>query len=417
MPPVHLILMEARFFAVILAASFTSILPLRADPALVITLPNIADRVRSQNPDLAAARVRIKEAQGRLVQSGRLSNPDLDTSFEHNSRFREGRVEVGFSQRFPVTNRLGLEKRISQTALDASRAEVRNVERQLIADAKQAVINVLAIRQRRELLGAQSQLSKDFASSLSEVAGRGEGSPLDAGQARLEAASIAAEIRQLDASEASAVGGLKPLLGIPLNTPLVVSGSLPPLVIPGTAVDPSARPDYQMAKLEISAAGQNVELEKAKRLDDVEGGLFAAAERSEDAPEGYENEAIVGVRFKFALPLWNKNEGAIQEAEATRERKQKEAVALARNISLEAEAARAEMIEWSKVVTELGDTLIPLAEEQTAAAEKAFKEGQGEIQGLFRLREKRLQLASAKLDALREFHLAKARHEAALGQP
>ena len=45
-------------------------------------------------------------------------------------------------------------------------------------------------------------------------------------------------------------------------------------------------------------------------------GLFAAAERTEDVPEGYENEAIIGLRFKIALPFWNKNEGAIQEAEA-----------------------------------------------------------------------------------------------------
>jgi len=38
-----------------------------------------------------------------------------------------------------------------------------------------------------------------------------------------------------------------------------------------------------------------------------------------------------------------------------------------------------------------------------------------DIQTVFRSREKSLQLASTRLDALREFHLARVRHEAALG--
>ena len=132
---------------------------------------------------------------------------------------------------------------------------------------------------------------------------------------------------------------------------------------------------------------------------------------------GYGNEAIVGLRFKVALPFWNKNEGAIQEAEAKQQRKEMEAVALGRNIRLEAEAARTEMQEWAKMIGEINDTLLPLADEQAAFAETTFRNGQGEIQSVLRSREKRLQLAAARLDALREFHLARVRHQTALGKP
>jgi len=392
---------------------------LRAEPALVVTLSSVADRVRSQNPDLAAARLRIDEAVGRMKQSGRLTNPTLDTSFEHNSRFREGRLEVGFTQRFPVTNRLSLEKTVSVTELKASEAEVREVERILIAEARQTIIKVLAIRQRRELVSQQTTLSKEFSTFLSDAAGRGEGSPLDAGQAKLEAAALAVEMRQIDATEAATVGELKPLLGMLPSTQLNVSGVLPMPVIPkpdGNSY-PSRRPDLQAATLDAVAAAQNVDLEKSKKYDDLEGGIFAAGERSEDAPDGYDNEAIVGFRLKIPLPLWNKNEGAIEAAQATKVRKEKEAIALGRSIRLESATARAEMEEWSKLVVELNDVLLPLADEQFAAADKAFRSGQGEIQTVFRNREKRQQLAASKLDALREFHLARVRYEAALGKP
>ncbi len=392
-------------------------LPLRAEPAVIVSLASIGDRIRAQNPDLAAARLRIREALGRMNQAGRLSNPELEAGLDHNPRFNEGKFEIGLSQRFPVTNRLKLEKDVSLTELKSAEAEVREVERQLTGQAREAVVKVLATRQRRELLREQSGVSKEFADFLSEAAGKGEGSSLDAGQAKLEATSLAMEMRQLDASETAFVGELKPLLGMRPGESLSVGGTLPEPSLPPAAADPSRRPDFQVAKLEAFAAAQSVALEQARRYDDVEGGIFAGAERTEDAPEGFENEAIVGVRFKIALPFWNKNEGAIQEAEAKKIRKEKEAVALGRGIRLEAEAARAEMQEWAKMIGEINDTLLPLAAEQTKLAEDAYRNAQGEIQSVLRSREKRLQLAAARLDALREFHLARVRHETALAKP
>jgi outer membrane protein, heavy metal efflux system len=400
-----------------LLLSATLILPLRAEPAVVVSLVSIGDRIRAQNPNLAAARLRIQEALGRMNQSGRLANPQLQTALDQNSRSSEGRFEIGISQRFPLTDRLRLEKEVSLTGFKSSEAEVREVERQLIGQAREAVIKILATRQRRDLLHEQSTASKEFARVLLDSSKKGEVSAVDAGQAKLEAFSLSMEIRQLDAGETTLIGELKPLLGMRSGDALSVGGSFPLSILPNEPVDPSRRPDFQAAKLDAIAAGQNVVLEQARRHSDVEGGLFASAERMEDAPVGYRNDTMIGLRFNMALPFWNKNEGAIEEAEATKSRKEIEARALERGIRLKAEAARAEMQEWLKMIAEIEDTLLPLADEQATLAETAFRKGQGEIQSVFRSREKRLQLAAAKIDALREFHLARVRYETALGKP
>ena len=407
----------SKFYPLAALALATMALPLSAEPAVVVSLASIGNRIRAQNPDLAAARLRIQEALGRMNQSGRLTNPEFDTSLEHNSRFREGRIEVGFSQRFPVTDRLRLEKAVSATELKASESEVREIERLLVGQAREAVVKILASRQRRDLLRQQSTLSKEFSDFLAESAAKGVGSPLDAGQAKLESASLSTEIRQLEATEAALVGELKPLLGMRSGEAIQLGGNLPEPSLPAVGVDPSRRPDFQVAKLEALVAAQSVALEQARRYDDVEGGIFTGLERTEDAPEGYQNEAVVGLRFKMALPFWNKNEGNIQEAQARKIRKEKEAIALGRGIRLEAEAALAEMREWAKLIQEITDTLLPLAEEQYTLAETTYRNGQGEIQSVLRSREKRLQLAAARLDALREFHLARVRHETALAKP
>jgi cobalt-zinc-cadmium efflux system outer membrane protein len=180
-------------------------------------------------------------------------------------------------------------------------------------------------------------------------------------------------------------------------------------------VNPAQRPDFLAATLEVDAARQGIDLQQALRYDDVEAGLFAAAERTEDAPNGYDNEGIIGFRFRIPLPLWNKNEGAIEEAQATHERRTLEATALARQIRLEVESDRAQMLEWAKLIRELDETLLPLAAEQSKAADEAYAQSLTDIQTVFRSREKNLQLAATRLDALREFHLALIRHEAASG--
>ena len=397
------------------AASFLVVPALQARPSVVVTPDTIPKRVRAQNPDLAAARLRIAEALGRMKQSGRLDNPQLETSFQHNSNFREGAIEIGISQKFPVTDRLRREKSISLTELEAAELEVRQVEQKLVADANRAIIEVLAIRQRKDLLNRQSTLTAQLADSIKTAAEKGEGSMLDAGQARVEAMQASTESRTLDAKEAAALGELKPLLGIRQYEGLVVSGTLASPRLPGSGADPSRRADFQLSKIETDIAAQSIGLEKSKRREDFEGGAFFSAERTEDAPEGYENEAIVGLRLKIPLPFWNKNEGNIEAAEATHRRKQLETAALAETIRHEAGGALAEMAEWAKLIGEIDTALLPLANKQAADTETAWRNGQADFQTVLKSRAQRLQLEATRLDALRDFHLARARHQAALG--
>jgi cobalt-zinc-cadmium efflux system outer membrane protein len=384
---------------------------------LIVTFNNIPDRVRRQNPDLAAARFRIQEALGHMHQAGRRPNPEFEAGFEHNTEFREGLVEIGISQRFPVTDRLRMEKEISGTELKAAEAEVREVERRLVAEARKNLVDVLAIRQQRELRKALAAVSQSLADFTKDVAERGELSPIDAGQAKLEAARYSNEIRSLDAAEAAAVGLLKPLLGMQPSERLNVSGTLPPASLPPGVADPKRRPDYQAAELDAIAAGQNIVLEQARKYEDIEAGIFAGIERSEDAPEGYENEGILAVRVKIPLPLCDKNEGNVEAAKARHARKKSEAVALAHSIRHEASAAKAEMIEWNKLIRETTETLIPLAGEQAELAETAYRDGQGDLQSVLRAREQQLELTSSKVEALRNFHHARVRFEAAIAKP
>lgn len=401
---------------ILLGAVSLGFQPLQGEPGTVVTLATVGDRVRAQNPDLAAARLMIDEAVGRMKQAGRLENPDLEIEAGYNATSAERGLEIGISQKFPVTNRLKLEKDRGATAVMAAQTEIREVENKLIGDAREALVQVLAVRERKALLEQQTELSRELADFIDEVAKKGEASVIEAGQARLEASRFTTESRQLAAEEKRSIGNLKPLLGMAPGEILHVSGGLPGLRLPEGA-DQAKRPALEVAKLAVIVAEQDVAIEQTRRYGDLTAGFFAGAERVVDAPGAAEKEGIVGLRVTIPLPFWDKNEGNIEAAEAKAKRRRKEVFALRQGIRLEAEAARAEMLEWAKLASEIESELLPQAAEQTEIAEQAWRNGQSDLLTVLRSREQRLDLAAARLDALQNFQLARVRYQTALGNP
>lgn len=386
-----------------------------AEPVEILSYESIPSRIRHGNPTLAAARFRINEALGRMKQSGRLSNPSFDTGIDHNVRSAEGKIEFGLTQKFPVTNRLSLEKEITLAGVETAEQEVRDVERLLVAEARGEFVRVLSIRERKALLIKQKALSNELAEFISGAAERGEISSLDAARARLTVLTLTTQERRLQAEESQVLGRLKPIVGIAADAGVKLSGNAPPITIP--SADNVQRPDLDAARIDLRAAGTGIALEVARRRDDVEASVFAAGERSEDAPDGLENEGIIGFKLSIPLPFWNDNQGNIDAATAIRDRKKKEVEALQRDIRHESATAVSEMRQWGALISDLNDNLLPLAQQQTDLLEKAYLQGQGDLQSVLTSREQTLDLQASRLDAMREFQLARIRYQTSVGKP
>jgi outer membrane protein TolC len=75
------------------------------------------------------------------------------------------------------------------------------------------------------------------------------------------------------------------------------------------------------------------------------------------------------------------------------------------------------MKEWQKLVTQIRSELLPLADEQLQLAQQAHAQGQGDLAAIFLARSQKRQLHLNLIDATSSYHLARIRHQAALGQP
>jgi outer membrane protein, heavy metal efflux system len=383
-----------------------------------LTPVSASEYARRHNPALAAARFRIEEARGRLTQSGRLSNPELEFEFRHTPDFREGAFGISFMQKFPITNRLRLEKAISRAELAAAEAEVRDAERKLRATVEVAAIKIVALEQQRILRDKQLVNSREAAQATVKRAAVGEASTVDAAQFELEARQLETERLQLNVERATLVGELRPLLGLRVNDTLSMTGDLAvPDRLPSSRPNVADRPDVVAAHHAAEAAEQAVKLAIKNKWEDFGAGLIAEAERSEDEPEGLTNEAMVGFRFSLPLPFWNKNEGRIQESRAAAQRARKETEARVVEAQGEAIGARGEMAALASVIADMDDHLLPKARELETQLRQVYAAGQGTLTEVLRTTERRLTLESRRLDALRDYHLARVRYAAAVGKP
>ena len=386
--------------------------------SLTLGLDGIPAQVRSHNPSLAAARYRIAEARGRLNGSGRLTNPELTTGYHDNTESSENSFEISLSQSFPLTDRLRLEKQVSRAHLAVAENEILDVERRLIAEALHDAIEYIGKRDAIALRHRQEKIATDLADFIDASVKRGEGSALDAGQSRLEATQVELEIHHLSHDTEALLGELRILLGLTPSTELKITGALPPPQLPSVhPIDPSSRPDYQALLLAIKKAEREVALAHANRVEDVKVGVVGEFSREEDAPGGLEDESIIGIRVTIPLPLWNRNEGKIEEKEAARQRAQGEAAALENRITNEIATALDRMGDHIAILADIDNKLLPLARKQVELTDTAYRNGQSDLQTVLRARDQEVKLESERLDALREFHFARADYEAAKGMP
>lgn len=385
--------------------------------SLSLTLTNIGKAIRRFNPDLGVARIRVDEARARLLQAGLLRNPEVSTGFDHDPAFREIGGSIGFSQSFPLTARLRLEKDVSRIQIAVAKAEVGDVERQITGKARLVAVEYLALQQQKQLRVRQLQLATELADYLTTNARKGEGSSLDAAQAKLEANQLELEIRQFDTEARQLIGSLKPLIGLAPVDILSLTGSFAQALVPQmNDLDLKERNDYVAAQLSVIAAGREVKLEESKRWEDITAGLFASFSREEDAPNGLEAEQRIGFELSIPLPIWNKNRGAIKERSVRMKRLEMSVVALANRIRNEVMTAYDAMSDQSSLANEIQTRLMPDANQQVTKTTTAYRDGLVDLLTVLRARDQQLNLQAAHLGALRNFNLARVRYETALGK-
>ncbi len=271
------------------------------------------------NSDVLRAQKEIEAADGRILQAGRIPNPELGVAWSESPKVLKfsdaNERDISLSQQieFPTkrSNRIGV------ASLDKELAQL-NVERTkslVTASVKQSYYSLLFSERIIQGLEEQLKLLKDFQQLLTGRYQAGENNYLDVVRAKVEITRINNDIADARREGRVRQHQLNITIGRNSDEPFVLADSLSrtPWVFKQDSffealTKKSSR--LKIAQLSVNRQQQSLSLAKTSYLPDFEIGL--ANQRRAEVNN------LWGVEFKMSLPLWfwQEPKGQVQEATA-----------------------------------------------------------------------------------------------------
>jgi cobalt-zinc-cadmium efflux system outer membrane protein len=192
---------------------------------------------------------------------------------------------------------------------------------------------------------------------------------LDVNVARVELARARRDQLTAVSRREGVLGELRELLALPSQEPLRLEGSLRAEAVPGLEVLLAhliERADLQALGANLAQAEAESRLVRAARTPDLFGGVGFRREG---------NEPVTGVRLGFALPLFQRQTGAIAAASA-RISESKTALE-ARRIALEARlrASHAQYVTAVEAADAIASGAVPLVAENEQLTRESYQAG------------------------------------------
>jgi len=355
------------------------------------------------HPDLAAARARVEAARGRALQAGLFPNPELVARVEvapiRGGTADEAEVVAGISQRVPSGGRLGaavrveeLEGRRFEHEAEARTREVRAKVHAAFATALYAeeVVLLQADALRLAERGvAVTKARRDAGDALAEEVARAE---IEEVRSRLEH-ERARSLRKV------AFLGLASAMGSPEADVESLEGSLETALETPALEDLVVRLDgtpwAAAAEAEVAAERARAELARAERVPDVRLDLFY---RRQQATETDAFDAGLGV----AIPLFDRNQGRIREAEAGSQVASARARAVRHDLLVRMREAHEKLSRALAQARRIREEILPRAETVLKGAEVRYSGGDLRLPDLLPVRRDRSALRLSYLDSLRE---------------
>ena len=274
-----------------------------------------------QNLDLIMTGFGIDYAKGQAITAKLFPNPTLFINMETSPQIgltRSGQFSPTVSQLFEMAGKRGF--RIESAAFGAQSAEANfeDAIRQLAFTVKDAYYRV-QLAQRRLALAEEN---RDRFARILEVNTirfkKGYIAEVDLIRIRLQVVDFQAQVIQAIQETDTARNDLRVLLGLTPAVDLLLTTELDyhrvePDVEHLQSVALAARPDIRMKRLAQSQRLADLKLAQAYRYPDVTLGTGFWVQ----GPRGPDNPNQVILNFGVPLPLFNRNQGGIAQAEVT----------------------------------------------------------------------------------------------------
>jgi cobalt-zinc-cadmium efflux system outer membrane protein len=374
-------------------------------------------QMRERSPDVVLAALRVRASQGDLRTARAFPNPTLSVAV---GNFALGQtnphglsagdtvvVQGGVAQELVLWGKRPAKIAQATNAVSSSEAARADLDRTATFEVRRRFLAVLVDGERARLARENLDRYRDTVRVATERARSGDLAPTEADKIALEQRGFEHELADAELDRRQAVADLVPLLGIDADdVDAVGSLALPPSP---TNVDDlvagalDKRPDLHAAQADVAAADAALTLAHAEAWPNPTVGVGYTHSQftvSGDLPDS------IGANLSVPIPVANRNEGAIEHAEAdalaAREAERK----LRLTIPQEVRAAVASYASARARIDRFEHGFLAQAAKARRAAEVSYRDGAISLLEFLEAERTDIETQRDHLDALKDGHTA-----------
>src|SRR3990172_7634690 len=348
-------------------------------PAYPLTVEETVQRALTHNPDLLALRLEEETASGQLEKARFLliNNPTIEGNVSKKDRPEEegsGKfTNYGFklSQEFEIAGQRSARIDIAEKELARVKSEIKDKERVLISDVKDAFTKVIALKKKSGLAREVVQLNEELLGYTKIKFQAGDSSGLDVNLSEVELSKAKKELLLSEREYREALLALQGLLGLSPDMSFAVQGDLPSEspVLPDKEILKAAlsrRPDAKATVFEVEKTRSALKLAEKEVIPNVTlSGFYDRDERRN----------AVGIEMSIPLPLFDRKQAEKKEAYAKAEGAKIKSAGLKKAIEREVEQAFSDLSTAIEELSLFKKEIFVKAVENLNLLNLAFKEG------------------------------------------
>ncbi len=365
---------------IVLCALFIITLPAVASETKELALSQAITLALEKNPDLQTLRLEEESVKGRIEKARLLliNNPTLEGNVSKKDRpDAEGGgkfTNYGFklSQEFEVAGQRGARINVAEKELARVKLEIRDKERVLISDVKDAFARALSLKKKSGLAKENVRLNEELLGYTKIKLEAGDISGLDVNLAEVELSKAKKELLLAERQYKEALISLQGLLGLAPDMFFAVEGELPseaPTLPDKEAlkrVALSQRPDSKAIVFEMEKTEAVLKLVKKEASPNITlAGFYDRDERRN----------AVGLAISVPLPFFDRKQAEKKEAFAKAEGAKIKAAGLKKTIEREVDQAFNDITAAIEELLLFRKEILVKAAENLKLLNLAFKEG------------------------------------------
>jgi outer membrane protein, heavy metal efflux system len=294
-----------------------------------ITADELVQEALDKNPELNLYSAEVAAAKGGFKTAGTIRNPELSTQAGYkNARDNSGGTSSGggtfalsANQTFEYPGRIALRKAIARGDIKLAELHLAQFRATLAARVRAVVSGVLIAREKLAPVREVAARLETLSNVLAQREPAGATPILEARLIEANALALRRREREAALTVKTSLMQLNQLRGKTATAPLqlpaagVSFAELPPL--PGLLDRAASRAfEIRIREAELAQQGFKVTLSKNERYPAIAVGPYYSYEKAAD------REQQVGLGISLPLPLWDRNAGNIQTAQARAEQAQ-----------------------------------------------------------------------------------------------